>query len=269
MIVASSIVVFGRLLERSTGSKSTEAAWLPGESEAYRWSRVQASLEKVRFPLPWNRDVNDAFEAADDRVKATIIRETHWSWTLAAHVPAIEDQIEKEAERLGEPSDRLEETVIQIVGDRAAPMFRRMWTFFDPQERLALIQLARTGVINAQNEDLVRQMLRVGFVRRSPDLRIASESLRRFVASAETQAQIDLWQSEFSGQDAWSTVRTPFLILLLALGAFVLWAGQDSYERMLSLIPAIGAGLSLLKVFAGPTRLTSSAAAGDGASATA
>lgn len=266
VLVGASSTVFRRLVDTEPLADDAEQGPPSGDAESYRWSRIQARLVKLRLPLPWSPEVDDAVHDAPSEAMATLIRETHWSWSLRW----VFDEL---APRLTEPgpgalsSPEASEVVVQWVKDRADPIFRQEWAFCTPPERLALVQLARHGLLNPYDARRVRRLLRAGLVRRTPGFQIASEALRRFILTAESPERIARWEGTYTGHDTWSAVRVPAFFILGGLAAFAAYAGEHTFERMIALLPAIGASIPLLMRFVSPARLASNPTPTDAAQA--
>jgi hypothetical protein len=100
-------------------------------------------------------------------------------------------------------------------------------------QKLALYQLAETGVVNPRNHTVVAQLLRKELVRRDPTFRVMNETFRRFVEQEMSHESAAEWEHE-GVLLPWGSVSTMVLTLaLLPLGLMLLtqqqllgaWAG--------------------------------------------
>ena len=101
-------------------------------------------------------------------------------------------------------------------------------------QKLALYQLAETGVVNPRNHTVVAQLLRKELVRRDPMFRVMNETFRRFVAREMSHEKAVEWEHE-GVRLPWGSISTMMLTLaLLPLGLLLLtqqqllgtWAGM-------------------------------------------
>ena len=138
--------------------------------------------------------------------------------------------------------------VVEYVGTLAQPFYRRLWLTSTRRERLLLYHLAHGSLVNPMNERLVNWLIRRGLIRRDPALRIANESFRKFILSAESPAAfVELKQFyEDEEGDVWSTVRIPLLTVIVLIAVFIFISSQDTLDYTLALLGGAAASLPIL-----------------------
>ncbi len=144
-----------------------------------------------------------------------------------------------------------EDDVIEEVTIRAEDFHRRMWGSCNKEEQYILYRMAQGNMINTLHIKLLERLLRLGLLRKEPEFRISSYSLRNFILSEETPEDIAEWESQ-TPESVWTYLRFPLLMLLLMLTVFLAFVGPSVVESLLGLIPAIVLALPLvLRLFSG------------------
>jgi hypothetical protein len=101
-------------------------------------------------------------------------------------------------------------------------------------QKLALYQLAETGVVNPRNHAVLAQLLRNGLVLRDPTFSIMNETFRRFITREMSHESAAEWEHE-GVLLPWGSVSAIMLTFaLLPLGLMLLtqqellgsWAGM-------------------------------------------
>ncbi|MCH7916169.1 MAG: hypothetical protein IH856_24555 [Deltaproteobacteria bacterium] len=137
------------------------------------------------------------------------------------------------------------EQVIEHVGTLAGAYYRKLWSLCTWEERLFLYQLASGRRVNTRNIEVIEHLLRRGYIKRSPTLRLANQSFARFVFSAESQEEIRRWASEVE-RSTWSALKVPIVVTLLVVAAFVINANSDEFDAILTTVTGAVAALPLL-----------------------
>jgi hypothetical protein len=134
----------------------------------------------------------------------------------------------------------LVEDLLEEVNDKATRFHRQIWATCSPEERKALWDLARDGVINGTNPEL-RQLMKRGLVVRLPAPALMDESFRRFVLGKGREEDL-VGQCTMSQVGWWHYVRLPMLFVFLALGAFVLLVQPEIYDSTVGLLSTLSGG---------------------------
>jgi hypothetical protein len=126
------------------------------------------------------------------------------------------------------------EDVLFEFGVAAESYYRALFAACSMDQKLALYQLAETGVVNPRNHMVVAQLLRNGLIRRDPLFRIMNETFRRFIAREMSYESAAEWEHE-GVRLPWGSISTMMLTMaLLPIGLMLLtqqqllgaWAGM-------------------------------------------
>jgi len=152
---------------------------------------------------------------------------------------------------------------------------QRLWgSLKNPEEKLALIQLATEGFLSPNNVGVANALARQHLVRRTPALEVLDDSFREFVLAAEPAETVANWEHE-GGPSNWSRLQAPLVTLCVCIGVFLFTTQRDVFDSTVGWITALTAGLStaappLFRLFAmimRPTVLTDSRSDGGGTAA--
>ena len=108
--------------------------------------------------------------------------------------------------------------IVQQVQSLANATFQHMWSKCTRVEKFTLIELALGHPVNPNNWDAAHRLRVRGYVLAAPFYRIASESLRQFVARMALLEDVQQWRAENPG--TWDQVKVPLIILFLGVVAF-------------------------------------------------
>lgn len=220
------------LVGRAREGTASAEDWL----EIQRWAAALQRVERVRFQLP-----TEAVAEEKDQKRAPLspslsdrlAEECRWSPRLRE----IEADLRKRSDL-----DRFQwPDLIDYLLDAAEPHYRELWGLCSLEERLVLRQLAEEGLVNPHCFDLLRRLRRRRLVRIDPRIRLAGESLRRFVLEAEDPGTIRSW--ELLGESS-ARVRGPLLAVgFVVAGVFVATMGPQVGQAV-SLAAASGSLLT-------------------------
>ena len=88
-----------------------------------------------------------------------------------------------------------------------------------------------------------------GLIQRAPNLRLMTETFRRFVVSPICREQV-LTLEQAAGRSAWDRFHWPFSATLAACAALILVTQQELLDSTIAAVTGVTAGLpTLLKLF--------------------
>ena len=118
------------------------------------------------------------------------------------------------------------EDVLFEFGVAAESYYRALFAACSVDQKLALYQLAETGVVNPRNHTVIAQLLRKELVRRDPTFRVMNETFRRFIAHEVSHDSATEWEHE-GVRLPWGSISTMMLTMaLLPLGLLLLTQQQ-------------------------------------------
>jgi len=139
--------------------------------------------------------------------------------------------------------------VLDEIGERAEEYYTALWNPCSTSEKLVLMQIAQTGLVNGKVRKDVRSLLARGLLRRDPQLRLMNETFRRFVfvqaatSSLARQLEADL------GSDAWSRFRVPFFAAVMVVLLFFFGTQRELFDSTFAVVGGLTATIpALLKM---------------------
>ena len=131
--------------------------------------------------------------------------------------------------------------------ERLDRYYQRIWLACSPEEQLVLLQIAEEGLCNLKSSRVVRRLMARGLVTRRRNIRLVSETFRRFVLSDGVRT--DAAALEGQSASAWDDVRIPFMAMLVATMAFFFTTQHELFNTTLGIVTGVAAGVpTLLKL---------------------
>jgi hypothetical protein len=146
-------------------------------------------------------------------------------------------------------ADLPREALLAMVGERAQALYKLFWATCTRPEKLLLIQLAQTGLVNPLCLDTLEELIRKGLILPGPPPRIMNETFQRFLEKVEGHDTVREWEGE-AGESSWLIVRN-VVVALLALGLVVLaLTQQPALQTVTAVLTGVGTVLAgLFRVF--------------------
>jgi hypothetical protein len=126
----------------------------------------------------------------------------------------------------------------QSDASAAAPYYESLWNACSIDERLALRQLAEEGLVNPQNQAVVRNLMRTGLIVRDPAVRIMNDAFREFVLQAVSAEQISAWESRGVGVP-WGSIEVALLTGIVVLAGLLLVTQEQLLNAWVGFIPVL------------------------------
>jgi hypothetical protein len=136
-----------------------------------------------------------------------------------------------------EPAPSREDVLFEF-GVAAESYYRALFAACSMDQKLALYQLAETGVVNPRNHTVIAQLLRKELVRRDPTFRVMNETFRRFVAREMSHESAAEWQHE-GVRLPWGSVSTMMLTMAVLPLGLLLLTQQQLFGSWASLLPTL------------------------------
>ncbi|MEO8260735.1 MAG: cache domain-containing protein [Acidobacteriota bacterium] len=125
--------------------------------------------------------------------------------------------------------------------ERLDRYYQRIWAACSPDEQLVLLQIAEEGLCNAKSIRVVRRLMARGLVTRRRNIRLVSETFRRFVLSDGVRS--DAAALEGRSASAWDDVRIPFMAMVVATMAFFFTTQHELFNTTLGIVTGVAAGV--------------------------
>jgi hypothetical protein len=205
------------------------------ETEFGRWAHVLLQFERV---------LTTDDEPAPDWTKKSWgktlwVECRHHRW-LRRIGTMIAEEIRDRISRGG--SAPRHEALIEELHEKAFVLYKLFWSACTRPEKLMLVQLAQTGMINPLGNDTLQELLRKGLVVRDPYPKIMNESFAHFLNSAASPGQISAWEKE-AGESHWPVVRNVFIILIVFALVMVGISQNQALQTMSAIVTAVAGAI--------------------------
>jgi hypothetical protein len=193
------------------GKKPVYDSPLP-DPELQRWARVLSNFRKV--------------QPAAHAAKQPGWAQTDWGepiWEECRNHPALQEialEIVSTA-----PGPIPTEAALARIEERALAFYKLIWSACTRPEKLLLVQLAQTGMVNPRATGTLQELVRKGVIELKPQPRIMNETFRHFLETAEAPDTVKAWERE-AGESPWLIIRN--VVVGLTLIALVVLAATQN-----------------------------------------
>jgi hypothetical protein len=136
--------------------------------------------------------------------------------------------------------------LILKIQELAQPYYTLLWNRLSFSERFVLFDLAQDGVVNVQNEKILKSLICKGLIQCHNGLTITSEGFKNFILTTADKVELEKRMQKILILGNWHRFKGPLLFVAFSIVVFLI-ATQLSFLSNLSTI-LISAG-SLLTVF--------------------
>jgi hypothetical protein len=139
--------------------------------------------------------------------------------------------------------------VLDEIGERAEEYYTALWNPCSSSEKLVLMQIAQTGLVNGKARKDVRRLLARGLLRRDPQLRLMNETFRRFVSAQAATSPLARQLEADLGSDAWSRFRVPFFAAVMVVLLFFFGTQRELFDSTFAVVGGLTATIpAILKM---------------------
>jgi hypothetical protein len=218
---------------------AVESSHLP-ETEFGRWAHVFLQFERVL--VHEKRAEVSASEIACRRGSwgDELWEECRHHRSLRRYGEMITEAVEQRI-AAGQPLPTHEQLIDELY-EKALALYKLLWSACTRPEKLLLVQLAQTGLVNPICKDTLHDLIRKRLVVLKPYPTVMNESFTRFLQSAATSEQILAWEKE-AGESHWQTVRN-VLVIMVVFTLLMIGVSQDHALQSISgILTAVVGGI--------------------------
>ena len=139
---------------------------------------------------------------------------------------------------------------VNAIVNRARLYYHHLWLACTADERRVLHHVALGGYVSYKNRAVVMSLQERGLLVRSPNLRVMSKGLLKFLLSSHLQEEVRRADAG-KARTGWSTMRIPFFLLLVAVVLFLFVTQQDVLNSTMAFLSVVSALVPALFRFVG------------------
>jgi len=126
--------------------------------------------------------------------------------------------------------------------------FRSRWNRFSGRQRIILLDLVSDGLANYRNVMEISALTGEGQPLCVCDgmIIVKDPVFRQFVLEQRQTAETALLRKEYQAQSLWESLRTPLLVIIVAVGAFIFLTQENISKKMLVLLTTLSSLLPLV-----------------------
>ena len=124
--------------------------------------------------------------------------------------------------------------ILEEIEESADQHYRKIWEERSEDERVLLEHVARHGLASAASRRVVRQLLAAGLLRKDPELRLMSESFRRFVLEPERRQEVAALEKQ-AAPSLWDRLRVPIAMSGMLALLFLVVTQREALDTTVSM----------------------------------
>ena len=126
-----------------------------------------------------------------------------------------------------------------------------IWQSLTKEEKFLLYDLAEDNLVNGYDDYNLTMLLAKGvIIRRNGTLTLFNRGFRNFILTAIGNTEVMKIKNRIKDNGNWGRLKTPLLIVLVAILTFLLASQREAYSELIGYIAALGAGIpAVLKLF--------------------
>lgn len=177
-----------------------------------------------------------------------IMRETRYTHFLQKMRPTALQTVQQ----LQQGSDQLDRDAIAYKLQMTAHHFYLyIWQSLTKEEKFLLYDLAEDGLVNSYDDYNLCMLMSKGIIiRYDGTLRLFNHGFRNFILTAIGNNEAMKIKEKITDNGNWGRLKTPIVVVIVALLAFLLASQQETYSRLIAYVTALAAGVpAVFKVF--------------------
>ena len=127
--------------------------------------------------------------------------------------------------------------ILEEIEESADERYREIWDARTEDERVLLEHVARHNLASAASRRVVRKLLAAGLLRKDPELRLMSESFKRFVLEPERRREVAALEKQ-AAPSLWDRLRIPLAMSGTLALLFLIVTQREALDTTVSM--AIG-----------------------------
>lgn len=119
-----------------------------------------------------------------------------------------------------------------------------LWQSLTKEEKFLLYDLAEDGLVNSFDAYNLSMLINKGVILRDDTtLKLFNRSFRNFILTAIGNTEAMKIKSQIQDNGSWGKLKTPLLVVIFAILAFLLTSQQEAYSKLIAYVSALVAGI--------------------------
>ncbi|MEM6263329.1 MAG: cache domain-containing protein [Bacteroidota bacterium] len=224
------------------GTQNGEANAL--QQQLNRWQQLLSGFYKIYEPAPNTTSVNIPSEV-ERNANSTLRRMIQQECDQLPFLQSIKKELYTAYSRVKE-EDLDEDEVILKIQSLAELHYQSLWINLSREERYVLYDLAQDGLLNYRNVQVTNTLIRKGLILQDGSLRLINQSFRNFLLSSIDPEEALRWSKENKDSATWNALRTPLMLVLVALAGFLLITQEQSFGKIIAFLTSLTAAIPVL-----------------------
>jgi hypothetical protein len=137
---------------------------------------------------------------------------------------------------------------------KAQQFYHSIWKTLNAREKYILFDLAEDGLVNLHDGYTMRVLMKKGLIvrdERTWQLGLFNKSFRNFILTVISSREAAQIQTEIKDSWQWSHLKTPLILVSLAVMAFMMISQHQAYTRLFGYLSGIAALIPVINTLLG------------------
>lgn len=242
------VLLFTRQADGDLGSWIRERC--ESSSDRDRWSRMVARLRVAELPARsvttvaerWRHHLHNLLQGWRDWFTlrwTSLWVPVDWRGQLLEREGQSDPKIDEIATELQNSTAFVDgsltrDQILEEIEESADLRYREIWEQRGEDERVLLEHVARHGLASAASRRVVRKLLADRLLRKDPELRLMSESFKRFVLELERRQEVAALEKQ-APPSLWDRLRVPLAVSGMLALAFLVATQREALDTTVSM----------------------------------
>lgn len=207
-----------------------------------RWHVLFGHFRIVTIPLANTKTAKGKTYQED-----SILHETQYShYLMQLRQPLIAHFTQND-----KSDKKFSDMIAYNIQNTAYHFYAFIWHSLTLAEKLLLYDLAEDGLVNSSDYFNLNMLIQKGvIVSKDGTLQLFNKGFRNFILAGNGKDETKKIQQHLTDTGTWGKLKTPLLVIILSILAFMLASQQEAYSKLIAYLTALAGGIPVLaKVF--------------------
>ncbi|MDO1451788.1 hypothetical protein Q0590_36275 [Rhodocytophaga aerolata] len=136
--------------------------------------------------------------------------------------------------------------IILKIQSIARTHYQCLWKACTREEQYILYDIAQDGLVNSKNTQVIIALIEKGLLVYDGTLWIMNHSFRNYILTTISPEEVSKMKSEALTSGAWSAIKGPLILVVIALVGFLSLTQQETYKQAIALLGTLTATIPIM-----------------------
>ena len=180
--------------------------------------------------------------------ESTVQQELSFESHLMSLEPIVYQYYDKECQNC---SDNFGDSLILKIQELAQPYYTLLWNRLNFSEQFVLFDLAQDGVVNVQNEKILKSLIGKGLIKCDNGITITSEGFKNFILTTADKKELEARMKKIIVLGNWHRFKGPLIFVAASIFVFLIATQLSFLSNLTTILISVGSLLGVFLKFSG------------------